>query len=50
MIYWCFGKGVIMEKDINNNNYVKNQNPYNKYRDYIQNDVLKLYYQFVLLL
>lgn len=36
-----------MEKDINNNNYVKNQNPYNKYKDNIHNDVLKLYYQFI---
>ena len=36
-----------MEKDINNKNYVKNQNPYNKYKDNIHNDVLKLYYQFI---
>lgn len=36
-----------MEKDINNNNYVKNQNPYNKYKQYIGNDVLKYYYQFI---
>ena len=36
-----------MEKDNNNNNYVKNQNPYNKYKDNIHNDVLKLYYQFI---
>lgn len=36
-----------MEKDINNNNYVKNQNPYNKYKQYISNDVLKYYYQFI---
>ena len=35
-----------MKKDINNDNYVKNQNPYNKYKNYINNDVLKLYYQF----
>ena len=36
-----------MEKDINNNNYVKNQNPYNNLKDYINNDILKLYYQFI---
>lgn len=36
-----------MEKDIKNGNYVKNQNPYNKYKNYMNNDVLKLYYQFI---
>ena len=36
-----------MEKDIINNNYVKNQNPFNMLNDYINNDVLKLYYQFI---
>lgn len=36
-----------MEKDINNNNYVKNQNHYNEYKKYINNDILKLYYQFI---
>ena len=36
-----------MEKDINNNNYVKNQNHYNEYKEYINNDILKLYYQFI---
>ena len=36
-----------MEKDVKNNNYVKAQNPYNEYKDYIHNDVLKLYYQFI---
>ena len=35
-----------MLKDSNNNNYVKNQNPYNKYKTSINNDILKLYYQF----
>ena len=30
-----------MEKDINNSNYVKNQNPYNKYKQYIGKDGLK---------
>ena len=36
-----------MEKDIKNSNYVKNQNPYNEFKNNIQNDVLKLYYQFI---
>ena len=36
-----------MEKDIKNNNYVKNQNPYNEFKGKIHNDVLKLYYQFI---
>lgn len=36
-----------MGMDVKNKNYVKNQNPYNKYKDYIHNDVLKLYYQFI---
>jgi len=35
-----------MLKDSNNNNFVKNQNPYNKYKTSINNDILKLYYQF----
>lgn len=35
-----------MLKDERNNNYVKNQNPYNKYKNVIHNDILKLYYQF----
>ena len=35
-----------MEKDVKNNNYVKNQNPYNKYKSRLNNDVLKLFYQF----
>lgn len=35
-----------MLKDERNNNYVKNQNPYIKYKENIHNDVLKLYYQF----
>ena len=35
-----------MLKDERNNNYVKNQNPYNKYKNVIHNDVLKLYYHF----
>lgn len=35
-----------MLKDERNNNYVKNQNPYNKYKENIHNDILKLYYQF----
>ncbi|MBO4601112.1 MAG: HD domain-containing protein [Bacilli bacterium] len=34
-----------MQKDINNKNFVKNQNAYTKYKKYIHNDVLKLYYQ-----
>ncbi|MBO4245533.1 MAG: HD domain-containing protein [Bacilli bacterium] len=36
-----------MEKDIKNNNYVKNQNPYNKLKGYVHNDVLKLHYQYI---
>ncbi len=36
-----------MEKDVRNNNYVKSQNPYNNYKGIINNDVLKLYYQFI---
>ena len=36
-----------MEKDIKNSNYVKGQNPYGKYKSYLDNDVLKLYYQFI---
>ena len=35
-----------MLKDERNNNYVKNQSPYNKYKNVIHNDILKLYYQF----
>lgn len=35
-----------MQKDEKNNNFVKNQNPYNNYKKDIQNDILKLYYQF----
>lgn len=35
-----------MEKDEKNNNYVKNQNTYNRYKTSINNDVLTLYYQF----
>lgn len=35
-----------MERDVKNNNYVKNQNPYNKYKSRLNNDVLKLFYQF----
>ena len=35
-----------MMKDEKNHNFVKNQNPYNKYKGIVQNDVLKLYYQF----
>ena len=35
-----------MEKDTNNN-YVKNQNPYIKYQNFIHNDILKLHYQFI---
>lgn len=33
-------------KDEINNNYIKNENPYNKYKGIIHNDVLKLYYQY----
>ena len=36
-----------MERDIRNNNYVKNQNPYNELKGRVNNDVLKLYYQFI---
>ena len=36
-----------MEKDIKHSNYVKSQNPYNEFKNNIQNDVLKLYYQFI---
>ena len=35
-----------MLKDEKNSNFVKNQNPYNKYKTIINNDILKLYYQF----
>lgn len=35
-----------MLKDDKNNNFVKNENSYNKYKDKMQNDILKLYYQF----
>ena len=35
-----------MLKDERNKNYVKNENPYNKYKNNIHNDVLSLYYQF----
>ena len=35
-----------MLKDEKNSNFVKNQNPYNKYKTIIINDILKLYYQF----
>lgn len=35
-----------MLKDNKNNNFIKNENSYNKYKDIIQNDILKLYYQF----
>ena len=35
-----------MQKDEKNNNFVKNQNPYEKYKSNINNDILKLYYQF----
>ena len=36
-----------MEKDIKNNNYVKNQNAYYKLKGYVHNDVLKLHYQYI---
>lgn len=36
-----------MLQDNNNNNYIKNSNPYYKYKEKINNDVLKLYYQFI---
>ena len=35
-----------MIKDDKNSNFVKNQNSYNKYKTIINNDILKLYYQF----
>lgn len=37
---------IKMLKDERNKNYVKNENPYNKYKNNIHNDVLSLYYQF----
>ncbi len=33
-------------KDKRNNNYIKNINPYIEYKEKIENDVLKLYYQY----
>ncbi len=33
-------------KDKINNNYIKNENPYNKYKETVNNDILKLYYQY----
>lgn len=33
-------------KDKINNNYIKNENPYNKYKGLVNNDILKLYYQY----
>ncbi len=36
-----------MLKDMNNKNYIKNQNYYNKCNSIINNDILKLYYQFI---
>ena len=36
-----------MLKDEINNNFVKNQNPYKKFKSHLENDVLKLYYQFI---
>ncbi len=35
-----------MLKDEQNKNFIKNKNPYNKYKENIKNDILKLYYQF----
>lgn len=35
-----------MLQDANNKNYIKNPNSYDKYKEIINNDVLKLYYQF----
>ena len=35
-----------MLQDSNNNNYIKNENSYNRYKENLNNDVLKLYYQF----
>lgn len=35
-----------MEKDKINNNYVKDQSPYPKYKNKLKNDVLKLYFQY----
>lgn len=34
-----------MLKDPNNNNYIKNENPYLKYKNIINNDVIKLFLQ-----
>jgi putative hydrolase of HD superfamily len=39
-------RGRIMLKDEKNNNFIKNQNSYNKYKSIIDNDILKLYYQY----
>lgn len=34
-----------MLKDSNNNNYIKNENPYNRYKNLVNNDVIKLFLQ-----
>lgn len=34
-----------MLKDQNNNNYIKNENPYRKYKNFVNNDAIKLFLQ-----